>query len=90
MRRTEWFRRHGGCPSKAPGALIRTHEWVAGQKWDRIVTMDDATNEHYSMFFVELVQATRADFVLHVFVFLRCERVIKSNAGVKRRRSRPP
>jgi len=28
------------------------HEWVAGQQWDLIVTMDDATNEHYSMFFV--------------------------------------
>jgi hypothetical protein len=28
-----------------------THEWVAGQKWDLIVTMDDATSEHYSMFF---------------------------------------
>ena len=30
-----------------------THEWVANQKWDLIVTMDDATNEHYSMFFVQ-------------------------------------
>ncbi len=30
-----------------------THEWVSGQKWDLIVTMDDATNEHDSMFFVE-------------------------------------
>jgi len=30
-----------------------THEWVPGQKWDLIVTMDDATNEHYSMFFTE-------------------------------------
>ncbi|UZN50297.1 helix-turn-helix domain-containing protein [Cupriavidus cauae] len=29
------------------------HEWVAGHLWDLIVTMDDATNEHYSMFFVE-------------------------------------
>ena len=29
-----------------------THEWVVGQKWDLIVTMDDATSEHYSMFFV--------------------------------------
>lgn len=29
-----------------------THEWVAGQRWDLIVTMDDATSEHYSMFFV--------------------------------------
>ena len=27
------------------------HEWVPGQQWDLIVTMDDATNEHYSMFF---------------------------------------
>ena len=27
--------------------------WVPGKKWDLIVTMDDATNEHYSMFFVE-------------------------------------
>jgi hypothetical protein len=29
------------------------HEWVVGKKWDMIVTMDDATNEHYSMFFVD-------------------------------------
>ncbi|MGH7261727.1 MAG: helix-turn-helix domain-containing protein [Nitrospiraceae bacterium] len=40
-----------------PGMLLHqdgsTHEWVAGQQWDLIVTMDDATNEHYSMFFVE-------------------------------------
>lgn len=30
-----------------------THEWVPGCRWDLVVTMDDATNEHYSMFFVE-------------------------------------
>ena len=30
-----------------------THEWVMGCVWDLIVTMDDATGEHYSMFFVE-------------------------------------
>ena len=30
-----------------------THEWVEGCKWDLVVTMDDATSEHYSMFFVE-------------------------------------
>lgn len=30
-----------------------THQWVPGVKWDLIVTMDDATGEHYSMFFVE-------------------------------------
>lgn len=40
-----------------PGMMIHqdgsSHEWVAGQKWDLIVTMDDATSEHYSMFFVD-------------------------------------
>jgi hypothetical protein len=39
-----------------PGLMIHQdgsdHEWVAGQRWDLIVTMDDATNEHYAMFFV--------------------------------------
>jgi transposase len=29
------------------------HEWVPNKRWDLIVTMDDATSEHYSMFFVE-------------------------------------
>lgn len=42
--------------SPLPGMMIHqdgsTHAWVAGRKWDLIVTMDDATNEHYSMFFV--------------------------------------
>ena len=39
-----------------PGMLVHqdgsSHEWVPGKKWDLIVTMDDATSEHYSMFFV--------------------------------------
>lgn len=43
--------------SPLPGLLVHqdgsTHEWVPGQQWDLIVTMDDATNEHYSMVFVE-------------------------------------
>lgn len=30
-----------------------THQWVPGKMWDLIVTMDDATSEIYSMFFVE-------------------------------------
>ena len=30
-----------------------THEWVLGKKWDLVVTMDDATGEIYSAFFVE-------------------------------------
>jgi len=36
-----------------PGMMLHqdasTHEWVPGVKWDLVVTMDDATNEHYSM-----------------------------------------
>jgi len=32
---------------KGPDAS--THDWVPGVKWDWVVTMDDATNEHYSM-----------------------------------------
>lgn len=48
-----------------PGLMIHqdgsTHEWVPGQKWDLILTMDDATNEHYSMFFVD-EEGTKSSF----------------------------
>jgi len=37
------------------------HEWVLGKQWDLIVTMDDATGEHYSMFFVE-EEGTQSSF----------------------------
>ena len=41
-------------PAPLPGMLMHqdasTHEWVPGSWWDLVVTMDDATNEHYSMF----------------------------------------
>ena len=44
-------------PSPCAGMMLHqdgsTHEWVPGVTWDLIVTMDDATNEHYSMFFCE-------------------------------------
>ena len=44
-------------PEPCAGMMLHqdgsTHEWVPGVKWDLIVTMDDATNEHYSMFFCE-------------------------------------
>lgn len=40
-----------------PGMMLHQdgsrHEWVPEQFWDLIVTLDDATSEHYSMFFVE-------------------------------------
>ena len=29
-----------------------THEWAPGAHWDLIITLGDATSEHYSMFFV--------------------------------------
>jgi len=36
-----------------PGMMLHqdasTHDWVPGVKWAWVVTMDDATNEHYSM-----------------------------------------
>lgn len=42
--------------SPFPGMMLHQdgsrHEWVLGKQWDLIVTMDDATNEHYNMFFV--------------------------------------
>lgn len=37
------------------------HEWVPGKVWDLIVTMDDASSEHYSMFFVE-EEGTQSSF----------------------------
>ena len=44
-------------PAPCAGMMLHqdgsTHEWTPGVKWDLIVTMDDATNEHYSMFFCE-------------------------------------
>jgi len=44
-------------PAPWPGMLLHqdgsTHAWVDGARWDLIVTMDDATNAHYSMFFCE-------------------------------------
>ena len=40
-----------------PGMMLHqdgsTHEWVSGQIWDLIVTMDDADSRIYSGFFVE-------------------------------------
>jgi transposase len=40
-----------------PGMMLHqdgsTHEWVPGCQWDLIVTLDDATSELYSAFFVE-------------------------------------
>lgn len=40
-----------------PGMMLHqdgsTHEWVQNQHWDLIITLDDATSELYSAFFVE-------------------------------------
>ena len=49
-----------------PGMMLHqdgsTHQWIPGRYWDLIVTMDDATNEHYSMFFVK-EEGTASSFV---------------------------
>lgn len=49
-----------------PGMMVHqdgsTHEWVPGQRWDLIATMDDATSEHYSMFFVD-EEGTQSSFL---------------------------
>ena len=37
------------------------HEWVAGESWDLIVILDDATSEIYSAFFVA-EEGTRSTF----------------------------
>jgi transposase len=48
-----------------PGMMLHqdgsSHEWVPGQHWDLIVTMDDATSEHYSMFFCD-EEGTQSSF----------------------------
>jgi len=42
--------------SPYPGMMLHQdgskHQWVKDQMWTLIITMDDATGEHYSMFFV--------------------------------------
>lgn len=44
-------------PAPWPGMMLHQdgsrHQWVPEVYWDLIVTMDDATDWHYSMFFVE-------------------------------------
>lgn len=48
-----------------PGMMLHQdgsrHEWVPDQRWDLIVTMDDATSEHYAMQFVA-EEGTRSSF----------------------------
>jgi len=48
-----------------PGMMLHqdgsTHEWGPGCQWDLIVTMEDATSELYSAFFVE-EEGTRSSF----------------------------
>lgn len=49
-----------------PGMMLHQdgsrHEWVPGKRWDLIITMDDATSEIYSGFFVE-EEGTMSSFI---------------------------
>jgi len=48
-----------------PGMMLHqdasSHAWVPGRQWDLVVTMDDANNEVYSLFFCE-EEGTRSSF----------------------------
>lgn len=48
-----------------PGMMLHqdasTHEWIPGENWDLVVTLDDATSEIYSMFFVD-EEGTKSSF----------------------------
>ncbi len=46
-------RERAAWPGMMPHQDGSKHEWVLAVQWDLILTMDDATNEHYSLFFVE-------------------------------------
>ena len=56
-KRPVWYRRHLDRKRRTRAAWLSmmlhqdtsTHDWVPGVKWDWVVTMDDATNKHYSM-----------------------------------------
>ncbi|MGA2551836.1 MAG: helix-turn-helix domain-containing protein [Burkholderiaceae bacterium] len=88
-----------------PGMMIHQdgsrHAWVAGQQWDLIVTMDDATSEHYSMFFVD--EEGTASSLRGVYEVIRARGLFNSfysdrgshywqtpKAGVRSTRTAPP
>ena len=52
-------------PAPMPGMLLhqdgKTYNWTPGWRWDLIIMMDDATNEHYSLFFCE-AEGTHSSF----------------------------
>lgn len=52
-------------PASMPGMLLhqdgKMYEWAPGRYWALIITLDDATNEHYSLFFCE-AEGTHSSF----------------------------
>ena len=68
-----------------PGMMLhqdgRNHEWVPGKRWGLIVTMDDTTNEHYSMFFLEalFLAFTNNGFL---YAVIRTLTAIRTFAGI--------
>jgi transposase len=68
---TQKAKKRGAHRRKRPRAPMKgmllhqdgsTHEWVPNKHWDLIVTMDDATSEVYSGFFVE-EEGTHSSFL---------------------------
>jgi hypothetical protein len=56
MRSYNWVRLTLQAHGRMQGMMLHQdgsrHEWVPGEHWDLIVTLDDATSEIYSAFFV--------------------------------------
>jgi len=77
-----------------PGMMLHqdgsTHEWVPGCQWDLIVTLDDATSEIYSAFFVE-EEGTLSSFrglrevIETKGCSVRCIRIGAHTTGIPRR-----
>ena len=64
-RQVQRVRQEQRKPAHLPGLLLhqdgRTHEWAPGRQWTLVVTLDDATGEHYSLFFCE-TEGTHSSF----------------------------
>ena len=69
-------------PAPWPGMLLHQdgsdHEWVPGQHWDLIVTMDDATNEHYHRLGCERPATSRTQCQWAFSQFTRSREIVRT------------
>jgi len=84
-------------PAPLPCMMLQqdgsTHEWLPDQSWDLIVTMDDATNRHYAMQFVDeegTVSSMQGVLVVNAAEGLFCSlytRIAEPTIGPPRKRA---